>query len=77
MVIPKTLAHNSGFDQQDSMVKLQDEYTSGGQPVGLDLSTGEPMLPSDEGVWDNYRVKRQLLHSWLVWSCGRAGHVYY
>ena len=24
------------------------------------------MIPADEGIWDNYRVKRQLLHSWLV-----------
>jgi len=25
---------------------------------------GEAMLPGDEGVWDNYRVKKTLLHSW-------------
>ncbi len=31
--------------------------------VGLDLETGEPMDPQAEGVWDNYRVKRQLLQS--------------
>ena len=24
------------------------------------------MLPGDEGVWDNYRVKKTLIHSWLV-----------
>ncbi|CAM9146565.1 unnamed protein product [Scytosiphon promiscuus] len=24
--------------------------------------TGEPMLPEQEGVWDNYCVKRQSLH---------------
>ena len=28
------------------------------------LYIGEPMLPGDEGVWDNYRVKKTLLHSW-------------
>lgn len=67
LVIPKTLAQNSGFDPQESIVKLQDEYTSSKQCVGLDLSTGEPMIPADEGIWDNYRVKRQLIHSWYYY----------
>ena len=26
------------------------------------------MVPQEEGVWDNYRVKKQLLHSWWVTS---------
>ena len=65
MVIPKVLAQNSGYDPQDSVVKLQEEYEKvGGQAVGINLSTGDAMIPADEGVWDNYRVKRQLLHSW-------------
>jgi T-complex protein 1 subunit zeta len=34
--------------------------------VGIDLKTGEPFDPTVEGVWDNYRVKRQMLHSWWV-----------
>ena len=25
---------------------------------------GEALVPADEGIWDNYRVKKQLLHSW-------------
>ena len=36
--------------------------------MGLDLETGEPFDPTTQGVWDNYRVKRQMLHSWLVLS---------
>ena len=64
MVIPKVLAQNSGFDPQEAAVKLQDEYSRSGQAVGLELTTGDPMIPADEGIWDNYRVKRQLLHSW-------------
>ena len=66
MILPKVLAQNSGFDPQETCVKLQDEYNNLGQCVGLDLSSGEAMNPSDEGVWDNYRVKRQLLHSWYM-----------
>ena len=41
----------------------QDEQAEG-NVVGLDLETGEPFDPTVEGIWDNYRVKRQMLHSW-------------
>ena len=30
---------------------------------GVDLNSGEPVLPGDIGVYDNYCVKRQMLHS--------------
>ncbi|ELU42613.1 T-complex protein 1, zeta subunit [Rhizoctonia solani AG-1 IA] len=63
LIIPKTLAANGGFDVQDAIVAVQDEQSSG-NTVGLDLKTGEPFDPTVEGVWDNYRVKRQMLHSW-------------
>merc|ERR1712183_1098554 len=62
LVIPKTLAENSGFDVQDSILKLTDERESSGLSVGLDCNSGEPMIPADEGVWDNVRVKRQCLY---------------
>jgi len=32
------------------------------------LSSGDPFDPTVEGIWDNYRVKRQMLHSWCVSS---------
>jgi len=66
LVIPKVLAQNSGFDQQETMVKLQEEHAATGQPVGLDISTGEALIPLDAGILDNYRVKKQLLHSCTV-----------
>ena len=47
LVIPKMLAQNAGFDAQDTMVKLQDEYASSGKPVGIDISSGllfKPMV---------------------------------
>lgn len=65
LVIPKTLAQNGGFDVQDAIVALQDEQAEG-NTVGLDLESGEPFDPTVEGIWDNYRVKRQMLHSWYV-----------
>jgi T-complex protein 1 subunit zeta len=61
-VIPKTLADNSGFDVQDALLAMQDEHARSKDAVGLDCTTGEPMLPAQQGVWDAYRVKRQSLH---------------
>jgi len=68
LVIPKTLAANSGLDVQEVLVKLQQEAAASGPgaPVGLDLSTGEVLLPADAGIYDNHRVKKQLLHSCTV-----------
>ncbi|WVR07643.1 T-complex protein 1, zeta subunit [Kwoniella sp. DSM 27419] len=62
LVIPKTLAANGGYDVQDAIVGLQQEQEETDDPVGLDLRSGEPMNPVTEGIWDNYRVKRQMLH---------------
>ncbi|KAG9316313.1 chaperonin Cpn60/TCP-1 family [Chiua virens] len=65
LIIPKTLAHNGGFDVQDVVVALQDEQSEG-KIVGIDLLSGEPFDPTVEGIWDNYRVKRQMLNSCSV-----------
>jgi T-complex protein 1 subunit zeta len=65
LIIPKTLAQNGGFDVQDAVVALQDEQADG-NTVGIDLQSGEPFDPTVEGIWDNYRVKRQMLHSCSV-----------
>jgi len=62
LIIPKTLAENSGFDVQETILKLEEERASSGLPVGINCTTGEPMLPAEEGVWDNVRVKRQSLY---------------
>jgi len=61
LVIPKTLAANSGFDVMDTIIKLQEERASSGAAIGLDVESGDPILPESEGIWDNYRVKRQFL----------------
>ncbi|KAI4882498.1 hypothetical protein NFI96_018892 [Prochilodus magdalenae] len=62
----QVLAQNSGYDPQETLVKLQTEFKETGQLVGVDLSTGEPMLAVEAGVFDNYSVKKQLLHSCTV-----------
>lgn len=66
LVIPKVLAVNSGYDAQDTIVRLQEESLLSEDPIGLDLSTGEPMKPVDLGVFDNYIVKKQILNSCTV-----------
>ncbi|GAA5842077.1 hypothetical protein JCM11251_002006 [Rhodosporidiobolus azoricus] len=65
LIVPKTLAVNAGLDVQDAVVALQDEAADG-HVVGLDLATGEPLDPVTEGIWDNYRVKRHMIHSAAV-----------
>ena len=60
-VIPKTLAENSGFDIQETMLKLEEELSRSKQPIGLELFTGEAISPQIEGIYDNYIVKRQML----------------
>ncbi|RXN04767.1 T-complex 1 subunit zeta [Labeo rohita] len=85
LIIPKVLAQNSGYDPQETLVKLQSEFKESGELVGVDLGTGtwrdvasvcnisvvcvcagEPMIAGEAGVWDNYSVKKQLLHSCTV-----------
>lgn len=66
LVIPKTLAINSGYDAQDTIVKLQEESRLSPDPVGLDLSTGEAAKPLDLGIIDNYIVKKQIVNSCSV-----------
>ncbi|KAJ4445238.1 T-complex protein 1 subunit zeta [Periplaneta americana] len=64
LVIPKTLAVNSGFDAQDTIVKLQEDARLLGEPVGLDVNSGEALKPADAGIYDNYIVKKQIINSW-------------
>lgn len=40
---------------------MQDEIKKENMKGGLDVLTGKALLPSIEGIWDNYRVKRQFI----------------
>lgn len=66
LIIPKSLAINSGYDAQDTIVKLTEEDRLNSDAIGLDLASGEPMKPTDLGVYDNYIVKKQILNSCSV-----------
>ncbi|KAJ2283120.1 T-complex protein 1 subunit zeta [Coemansia sp. RSA 370] len=65
LVIPKTIATNGGYDPMDVLVALEDEVQDG-HVAGIDLNTGDVLDPAQEGIWDNYRVLRQQLHSCAV-----------
>ncbi|XP_057491550.1 T-complex protein 1 subunit zeta 1-like [Actinidia eriantha] len=62
LVVPKTLAENSGLDTQDVIIALTGEHDRG-NIVGLNQHTGEPIDPQMEGIFDNYAVKRQIINS--------------
>ncbi|KAG5447593.1 T-complex protein 1 subunit zeta [Clonorchis sinensis] len=75
LVIPKVLAVNAGHDTQETMVKLLEEAAKvekrcGGNPpnelIGLDLTTGDAMIPAQVGVYDNFIVKKQIISSCSV-----------
>ena len=63
MVVPKVLAENSGFDMQETIIMLQEQRLKlgGAVPVGLDCQTGGSMLPVQLGIYDNVRVKKQII----------------
>eukprot|EP00287_Rhodomonas_sp_CCMP768_P006608 CAMPEP_0196738448 /NCGR_PEP_ID=MMETSP1091-20130531/15813_1 /TAXON_ID=302021 /ORGANISM="Rhodomonas sp., Strain CCMP768" /LENGTH=530 /DNA_ID=CAMNT_0042082417 /DNA_START=76 /DNA_END=1664 /DNA_ORIENTATION=+ len=62
LVIPKTLASNAGHDTMDALITVQDEHVNG-IVAGLDLATGGACAPEDIGVFDNLRVKKQMIQS--------------
>lgn len=85
LIIPKVLAANSGFDQMDCILALQDELNEGNNIVGLDIDSGEACDPCSSGIYDIYAVKKQILESagviasqiLLVDEIIRAGRVSY
>lgn len=60
--VPKILAENSGYDPQETIIKLTEEQETGAC-VGFDVASGEPIDPHLTGVFDNYLVKRQIVQS--------------
>ena len=63
MVVPKTLAANSGFDVQESIIQLIAAFRKDKVPVGIDvLQSDKYISPEAQGVYDNYCVKKQFLN---------------
>jgi len=62
LVIPRTLAQNSGFDAQETLLKVIEAHIKEKKPYGVDVFTGEPIPAIEAAIWDNYIVKRQFLN---------------
>eukprot|EP01080_Neovahlkampfia_damariscottae_P009570 gene9570-1773_t len=62
LIIPKVLAKNSGLDALDAILNLEQENESG-NVSGLDIFTGDAIDPIQEGIFDNFIVKKQFLES--------------
>jgi T-complex protein 1 subunit zeta len=58
LVVPRTLAQNSGFDAQDTLLKVQEAHLKDHKAYGIDTLTGDPLPAEVSQIWDNYIVKR-------------------
>jgi len=58
LVIPRTLAANSGYDVQETLLTVQEAHQKTKQPMGVDILTGEAIAADVAHIWDNYCVKR-------------------
>lgn len=62
LCIPKVLAENSGFDGQEAILELVDEYRNKKVPVGVNCVEKGIISPETQGIFDNYIVKKQSLN---------------
>lgn len=62
LVIPRTLAANSGFDPQETLLKVQEAHQESKKAFGVNISTGDPEPSEESHVWDCYCVKKQFLN---------------
>jgi len=62
LIIPKTLAANSGKDATEAIINLMEKAHDSKTAVGLDIITGQTLIPAKVGIWDNTKVKQQFLH---------------
>jgi T-complex protein 1 subunit zeta len=56
------LAENSGYDIQESIILLKDEYYKNKVAVGIDVNTLGTISPIKEQIYDNYCAKKNWLH---------------
>jgi len=64
LVIPKTLVINAGHDAQEAILKAM--QSQGDTIVGIDLNTGDTLLPTQAGIYDVYAAKRQMIDASIV-----------
>jgi T-complex protein 1 subunit zeta len=64
LIIPKVLVANAGHDSQDTILKALN--TPGDTIVGLNLDTGDTLLPAQDGIFDLYMAKKQIIDASIV-----------
>jgi len=62
LVVPKTLAENSGYDIQEAIITMKDEYHKSKVAVGLNVQSLGTISPIKEQIFDNYCAKKQWLN---------------
>lgn len=58
LIIPKTLAENCGYDVQDSILELIDEFKEKNVPVGVNCNEKGTISPAANAIYDNYIAKK-------------------
>lgn len=61
LVIPRTLAENSGFDTHECLLKAIEATKKEGKPFGIDVDTGETLGAEARAIFDNVCVKKNFL----------------
>ena len=56
LCIPKCLIENSGFDVQETLLRLQEKHEKTKTAVGIDIMTGEVLVPADAGISELTRL---------------------
>ena len=56
------MAENSGFDIQEAIILLKDEYHKTNIAVGLNVIALGTISPMKEQIYDNYCAKKQWLN---------------
>jgi len=62
LIIPKAIAENAGLDVQETILNSIKKTRENNTPMGVDVSTGQPINPIMSGIIDNYCVKKSFLN---------------
>jgi len=62
LVVPKSLAENSGHDAQEVIIKMRDALEANPDTaVGFDILTGDVLEPMSAGILDTFLSKRHMI----------------
>lgn len=56
------MAENSGYDIQEAIILLKDEYQKNKVAVGLNVNSLGVVSPIKEQIYDNFCAKKNWLH---------------